>query len=251
MREGDNITFAMKPGGTRQKGKILWKDPEGESCIVAVRQGDRELRILLHTSGETATGELLTEQAADREPDLQHQREEAAKRSYRAAKNNAQGHYFEQAIQRGCKFYREKGLAEIDKTPEGFRVLKKKGNGLFEGRFIGKAQVDFQGTVRLWGQGVSILFDAKCTGKDRIEQSALTETQAEEPERHWKLGAVCGVAVGLGGNAYFVPWDVWRDMKAICGHKYMNQTELGPFQVKYTGSTVYFLSNLAEEGQKT
>lgn len=207
----------------------------------------REKYVLLHTSGETAKGKLSAEMEADREPDLQRQREEAAKRSYRAAKNNAQGHCFEQAIQRGCKFYREHGNAEIDKTPEGFRVLKKKGNGLFEGRFIGKAQVDFQGTVRLWGQGVSILFDAKCTGKDRIEQSVLTETQAEELERHWKLGAVCGVAVGLGGNAYFVPWDVWREMKVYCGHKYMNQQELGPFQVRYTGSTVYFLSNLMKE----
>ncbi len=207
----------------------------------------REKHVLLHTSGETAKGELPAEMEAEREPDLQHQREEAAKRSCRAAKNNAQGHCFEQAIQRGCKFYREHGKAEIDKAPEGFRVPKKTGHGLVEGRFIGKAQVDFQGTVRLWGQGVSILFDAKCTGKDRIEQSALTETQAEELERHWKLGAVCGVAVGLGGNAYFVPWDVWQEMKAYCGHKYMNQQELGPFQVRYTGSTVYFLSNLMKE----
>lgn len=47
------------------------------------------------------------------------------KRSFQSLKNNAQGQFFEQQIERACNYYREKNIANIHKTPEPFRVIKK------------------------------------------------------------------------------------------------------------------------------
>ena len=37
--------------------------------------------------------------------------------------NNAQGRYFEKFIEGGCIYYREKGIAVIEKVPEPFKVM--------------------------------------------------------------------------------------------------------------------------------
>ena len=49
--------------------------------------------------------------------------------------NNAQGHFFEGAIMAACQFYHDRERAEIDKTPEPFRVTAKSRDGSFTGRF--------------------------------------------------------------------------------------------------------------------
>ena len=65
---------------------------------------------------------------------------------YRNKVNNAQGHFFEDYIKAGCAYYSARGRAEIDKTPEPFRVTAKdRKNGTFSGRFTARAQPDFQG----------------------------------------------------------------------------------------------------------
>jgi len=48
---------------------------------------------------------------------------------YRNKVNNAQGHFFEDYIKAGCALYSRQGRAEIDKTPEPFRVMEKLGGG--------------------------------------------------------------------------------------------------------------------------
>ena len=50
-------------------------------------------------------------------------------RRYQNTVNNAQGHFFEDAIKAGCAYYSARGRAEIDKTPEPFRVMEKLGGG--------------------------------------------------------------------------------------------------------------------------
>ena len=52
---------------------------------------------------------------------IDHQR--AAMR-YQNKVNNAQGHFFEQAIKAACALYASRGRATADKTPEPFRVLE-------------------------------------------------------------------------------------------------------------------------------
>ena len=48
-----------------------------------------------------------------------------ANRSYTAAMSNAKGRLFEQIVEAGCRYYKDRGRAKIEKMPEPFRVLKK------------------------------------------------------------------------------------------------------------------------------
>ena len=102
---------------------------------------------------------------------IDHQR--AALR-YQNKVNNAQGQFFERAIKAACALYSERGRADVDKTPEPFRVLEKSRDGIFKGRFTARAQPDFQGTL---DGGRSIVFEAKYTTGDRMKQEVLTKPQ--------------------------------------------------------------------------
>ena len=44
---------------------------------------------------------------------------------YQNKVNNAQGHFFESAIKAACALYSDRERADVDKTPEPFRVLAK------------------------------------------------------------------------------------------------------------------------------
>ena len=91
-----------------------------------------------------------------------------AAQQYRNKVNNAQGQFFERAIKAACALYSERGRADVDKTPEPFRVLEKSRDGIFKGRFTARAQPDFQGTL---DGGRSIVFEAKYTTGDRMKQA--------------------------------------------------------------------------------
>jgi recombination protein U len=165
--------------------------------------------------------------------------EGSAKRRAQAARSNAEGHHFEDEITKACEYYRATERASVEKTPESFRVTHLLGEGKFQGRFTGKAQPDFQGVLM---GGRAILFDAKYTEKDRITENALTKHQRDLLELHWRLGAKCGVCVGMKDGAYFVPWETWRNMKDIYGRKYMTEENLQEFRVKFSvHSFVMFL----------
>lgn len=159
--------------------------------------------------------------------------EEELKRKFQNKMNNAQGQHFEREIIAGCRTYRDKGLAEIDKTPEPYRVLKKAYDGTFKGRFTAHAQPDFQGTLV---SGKSIVFEAKQTLKDRIQRNVLTDTQMEILENHRKMGALTAVCVNIQHKFFLVPWTVWRDMKSIFRHQYVTQEEITQYEVKFDGA---------------
>lgn len=157
--------------------------------------------------------------------------------------NNAKGQHFEREILAGCRMYERYGIATIDKTPEPFRVSKKGINGVFTGRFSTPAQPDFQGTLK---GGKSIVFEAKRTSKDRITRNVLTETQMQVLEKHSQLGAVCGVCVNIQDDFFFIPWEVWRDMKEMYGRQYLKSNDIEEYRVKFDGA-VYFLANMEQE----
>jgi recombination protein U len=154
--------------------------------------------------------------------------------------NNAQGQHFESEILAGCRYYEQHKIAMIDKTPEPFKVTKKSKDGIFTGRFGTAAQPDFQGTLH---GGRSIMFEAKRTGKDRINQNVLTDTQMQVLEKHNRLGALCGVCVSIQDDFFFIPWNVWRDMKELYGRKYIMGADVIEYKVKFDGA-VYFLGNM-------
>lgn len=167
--------------------------------------------------------------------------EEQLKRQYKNRVNNAQGQHFEREILAGCRMYEHHGIATIDKTPEPFRVTSKNHRtGEFTGRFSTHAQPDFQGTLH---GGRSIMFEAKRTSKDRITRNVLTDTQMEILEKHNRLGALCGVCICIQDDFFFIPWNVWRDMKEMYGRQYLKAEDIEEYKVRFDGA-VHFLERL-------
>ena len=162
--------------------------------------------------------------------------EKKALQKYQNAVNNAQGHNFEGYITAACKLYSARERAEVDKTPEPFRVIEKRQDGIFKGRFIANAQPDFQGTL---ASGQSIVFEAKYTTTDRIRRSVLTDTQLDTLDRHSKMGALSAVCIGIGNNFYFIPWDIWRDMKQHFKRQYVTVADVEAYRVKFNGAVLF------------
>ena len=155
---------------------------------------------------------------------------------YQNKVNNAHGHFFEGAIKAACALYSEQERADVDKTPEPFRVVEKSRDGFFRGRVTAHAQPDFQGTI---AGGRSIVFEAKYTTTDRMKRDVLTEEQRNALERHAARGAVAAVCVGIGDKFFFVPWSVWRDMKARFGRKYVTAADVEPWRVRFNGAVLF------------
>lgn len=163
--------------------------------------------------------------------------------AYRNLKNNAYGRSFEQGIEYACKHYIDYGLAVINKTPEPFRVTKKFKAGVFQGRFTAKAYPDFQGTLR---NGKSIIFEAKYTSTEVIRKNVITDNQAEVLDKHFKFGAIAGVCVGIQDRYFFVPWDIWRNMKEIIGKQSARAEDLKEWEVPWRKG-VMFLENIKDK----
>lgn len=123
---------------------------------------------------------------------------------YQNKVNNAQGHFFESAIKAACTLYSDRERADVDKTPEPFRVLEKSRDGKFKGRFTARAQPDFQGTL---DGGRSIVFEAKYTTTDRLKWDVLTQEQ--------------------------------RDMKEHFGRKYVTAADLEQWRVRFNGAVLF------------
>ena len=155
---------------------------------------------------------------------------------YQNKVNNAQGHAFEDLIKRGCTTYLMQDRAIIDKTPEPFRVMEKSRDGIFKGRFTARAQPDFQGTL---AGGRSIVFEAKYTTTDRMKRDVLTKEQQDALERHAARGALAAVCAGIGDKFFFVPWQMWRDMKQLYGRKYVTAADLEPLRVRFNGAVLF------------
>ena len=55
------------------------------------------------------------------------------------------GQYFEQRLDSTFDYYRERGYAEIEKTPEPMKVIKPEGNGRLHQKGAGRLQRHNQG----------------------------------------------------------------------------------------------------------
>lgn len=163
----------------------------------------------------------------------------------RGMRNNAQGHIFEEAVEKACQIYRRDGRAIIDKTPEPFRVLKKSADGVFTGRFTALAQPDFQGVL---SGGQSIIFETKYTTADRMERRALTDKQMETLESHYRMGAVAMVVLGIGQRFYAITWHQWQEMKQLFGRQYITPDDIEQWRVRFNGA-VLFLDYVHSEKQ--
>ena len=171
------------------------------------------------------------------------------KKSIRGAQNRARGQYFENMIEAASKFYEQKGISVIQKTPEPMKVLGSYNRkyGQFICCFAKKAQPDYKGILM---DSTMVLFDAKHTDKDRIRRDVVLPEQEECFEKYMKMGAMCFIVVSLGFEKYYrVPWIVFRDMKKIFGHKYMGSEELKPYRIKYSSGVLRFLDGVELKGE--
>ena len=65
---------------------------------------------------------------------------------------------------------------------------------------------------------------------------------------HEEFGAHCYIVVSIQfRNYYRVPWNVFRDMQEIYGHKYMNEENLEQFKISNTGGILRFLDGIEIE----
>ena len=157
-------------------------------------------------------------------------------------RSKAAGETFERWITNACGFYLRNGWAHIEKTPEPFHITGKDGNGVVRGYYEKKGQPDYKGILC---DGSGIMFEAKHTDSDRIHQNAVTDTQWESLDIYEKFGAHCYVMVSVGLTKFYrVPWDIWKEMKALFGHKFMTVQELEPYRLQEKQCTILILEGV-------
>lgn len=166
--------------------------------------------------------------------------EVTARSSGKRARSN--GEFFERVIEFSCMYYKKIGAADIQKTPEPMRVLapldRKKGT--FKACFAKQAQPDFKGVLQ---GGQAVIFEAKHTESNRIEQNRLTDEQIINFDSQHKLGAKCFVLVSFEIKRFYkVPWIVWRDMQEVFKKKSVNEKDLAPYKVEYKSGVLQFLT---------
>lgn len=157
-----------------------------------------------------------------------------------ASKRN--GEYFEKMIEVACRYYRQSGIADIQKTPEPMRVIGvlDKSKGHFKAAFEKQAQPDFKGVLN---GGQAIIFEAKHTNGKLIEQKRLSDEQVENFGTHYKFGAKCFVLVSFEMKRFYrIPWETWRDMQFIFKKKSVNESDIKGYEVTYANGIIDFLS---------
>ncbi|MCR5329608.1 MAG: Holliday junction resolvase RecU [Lachnospiraceae bacterium] len=168
------------------------------------------------------------------------------RRQLTGKRSRASGQIFERYITMACDYYWRKGCAVISKTPEPMKVVKPYGErftGQFVAYFEKQAQPDYKGAL---SDGTCIIFDAKHTEKDRIQQDAVTETQWETFDMYEEMNAHCYVIVSIALESFYrVPWKIWKQMKDLFGHKYMAAgKELEPYKIPDQNSIILFLEGV-------
>lgn len=164
-------------------------------------------------------------------------------RKIRGAQSRIAGEQFEEIIAASLLWYEQRGAACVEKTPEPMKPLRPPNSqGRFLACYVKAGQPDFKGTLT---GGRSVVFEAKHTDADRIKYERLTDEQVEKLSTHHALGAAAFVVVSFGLQAFYrIPWEVWRDMKAIFGRKYIKQTELEPYRVQYMSGVLKLLEGI-------
>lgn len=167
---------------------------------------------------------------------------------YRNKLNRHQGKDFEGLIEAACCYYRDRDVADIEKTPEALKPLRNLGKGQFVAVYTEKSQADFKGFMM---GGAAVCFEAKHTDTGRMDQDRVTPSQAERLERCHVYGGHAFVLCSFSGRDFFrVPWSTWRGMKNLFGHKYITPQEVERCRVRIGGPGVLlFLEGMEEERQ--
>ena len=145
---------------------------------------------------------------------------------WRGMRARSMGQTFEAIIDAGCAWYRERGLAYIEKTPEPMRPLRAPNSkGQFLACYTKAAQPDYKGTIL---GGRSIVIEAKHTDSGRIDQSRTSSEQMEALATLWAWRI--GIRIG----------ELWTDgvfhgaMADLAGHEGIVRSEISDSQ-RYPG----------------
>lgn len=162
---------------------------------------------------------------------------------YRAVANGrrskAAGEFWESMIEATCRWYSDRGIAEIAKTPEPMHPIRRLRDGQFVAIFTKMAQPDYKGTL---AGGRAVVFEAKHTDAGRLLRNAISTEQEKQLDRHMALGAECFVMISFDFQRYFkVPWVVFRDMKQHYGRKYITPEDLIGYEIYYSNGILNFL----------
>lgn len=157
--------------------------------------------------------------------------------SYKNRISSDNGRSFEELIKKGCEYYARDGRAIISKVHEPYIVTRILQGGSFLGRFTGRAEPDFKGTIC---GGRAIAFEAKSTQKTRINRIALTNEQMRWLSAQYSIGALTYVCVNIQDKFFMIPWTVWRDMRKIYKRHYLTAEDIPQYQVQFNG-TLKFL----------
>lgn len=164
-------------------------------------------------------------------------------------RSKAAGETFERWITDACEFYLQNGWAHIEKTPEPFHITGKDEKGVVRGYYEKKGQPDYKGILC---DGSGIMFEAKHTDSDRINQNVVTDTQWKSLDIYEKFGAHCYVMVSVGLMKFYrVPWDIWKKMKELFGHKFMTEQELEPYRLQEKQCTILILEGVELKDENT
>lgn len=167
-------------------------------------------------------------------------RSAALSKKNKAARN--EGDSFEKMITDACAYYFDREYADIEKTPEPFKVIGRTNSGnKFIGYYERKAQPDFKGTIK---GGKSIVFDAKSTITEKIAVSVLSDEQRKHLILHDRLGAKSGVLMCFSFRYFFfVPIKTFLNAKELNGHAHwtVHDAALHGEIVRHTGTILDFL----------
>ncbi len=159
------------------------------------------------------------------------------------------GETFERWITNACEFYQRNGWAHIEKTPEPFHITGKDEKGVIYGYYEKKGQPDYKGILC---DGSGIMFEAKHTDSDRINQNTVTDAQWKSLDIYERFGAHCYVMVSIELMKFYrVPWDIWKNMKMLFGHKFMTEQDLKPYRLKEKQCTILILEGVELKSENT
>lgn len=171
--------------------------------------------------------------------------EDNQKKRIAGYRSRAAGQQFERMLNASCRYYENKGIAVIEKTPEPMRPIRPYGDrrrGQYIAVYEKKAQPDYKGILC---DGSTVLFEAKHTDGDRINQSVISSRQEELLNKYKMLGARCFVMVSMHFEQFYrIPWETFRIMKVLFEHKYMNERELAPYRLPVKNGTILILEGV-------
>lgn len=135
-------------------------------------------------------------------------------RSIIGLKSRSNGEYFERMIMAASRFYEDRGIAVIDKTPEAFKVIKpyNRDRGQFICCFTQQAQPDFKGALM---DSTMVLFDAKHTDKGQISRNVVAAGAGESFGGLLGWDSFEGDYFGIDGTDAWAEDEAKKKMKTI------------------------------------